>query len=69
MTKLFSIGGAKSKNLETLLKEKNIAYELEDDSKAIIKIEQKTKTLAPILQIDENFLSYEDAMNYLKEIN
>lgn len=68
MIKLFSIGGAKSKKIEALLREKNIAYEIEDDSKSIIKIEQKTKILAPILQIEENFLNYETAIKYLKEI-
>lgn len=61
---LYTIGCPKCKVLETLLKQKNINFEMCTD---IEKMKQKKIAQAPVLEVNDVLYTFTDAVKWVKE--
>ncbi len=70
MLKLYSTHCPKCRVVEMKLKQKGIPCEIIDDVDTVVKVGQDNHILsAPILQVDDVFLKFEEAVKYINERN
>lgn len=67
---LYSSGCPKCKVVELKLKQKNIEFELIEDENKVVEIGKANNILSvPILQVNDKYLDFSSAINYIKERN
>ncbi len=69
MIKLYTTNCPKCKVLEKKLDELNLTYDKVYDKDVIMSVSRQNKILsAPILQVDDDYYKFSDALNYVKDI-
>ena len=69
MIKLYTTNCPKCKVLEKKLDELNLTYDKVYDNDVILSVSRQHKILsAPILQVDDDYYKFSDALNYIKDI-
>jgi len=69
MIKFYTIDCPKCKVLEIKLTKANLPYEVERDKAKVLEVGREHNVLsAPILQVDDKFLNFSDAIKYLQEV-